>query len=148
MDNMPLLNDLVEYPGSPLAIQMLDVSCHSLLLRSTLSIKRHIRSEPTQACLRRIRLTAYRCFLPDLTGFTGRIAQDQRSTAGRARRYLMLSHYSIWRLKRVAGSCRANNQFFVVESRSRCMLSGISCMTSIRFPSGSLIQARRDPHRP
>jgi len=48
---------------------------------------------PTQATLRRIRLAAYRCFLPDLTGFTGRIAQDQRSAAAQTRRVLMRRHY-------------------------------------------------------
>lgn len=30
-------------------------------------------------------VTAYRCFLPDLTGFTGHIARDQPSAAGRTR---------------------------------------------------------------
>jgi hypothetical protein len=48
--------------------------------------------QPSQASLRHIRLTAYRCFLPDLTGFTGRIAQDQRSAADQTRRVLMPRH--------------------------------------------------------
>ena len=49
--------------------------------------------QSTQADLRHLRFTAYRCFLPDLTGFTGRIAQDQRTTAEQARRVLTLRHY-------------------------------------------------------
>ena len=57
--------------------------------------------QPTQVYLRHMRVTAYRCFLPDLTGFTGRIAQDQRSAADQTRRALMLTYYNIGKLNMV-----------------------------------------------
>ena len=55
--------------------------------------------QPTQVTLRHLRVTAYRCFLPDLTGFTGRIAQDQRSAADQTRRLVLWSHYIICSLQ-------------------------------------------------
>ncbi len=51
--------------------------------------------QPSQVSLRHLRVAAYRCFLPDLTGFTGRIAQDQRSAADQTRRFSLCRHYTI-----------------------------------------------------